>query len=397
MKRGLFLPVAMVLAALAAASAASRPTTPGVVCGPYGDLPREALPIASRDGRVLAWARWGWRNDRTRVFVSRPDGSLARPVPVPPGRRWDQPVALAPDGSEILVYRSGEPSRNIVASTSGSTARFVSFDEARELRRRWRLREWSPDGRYRVEAEYGAVWVVSVDGTERRRVASTERNQGVAWSPDGTLIAIGTDGDGLHVVKPDGTGLRHLRGTSLAQSPEWSPDGSWIAFEIDGSSYHEGSSISVIRPDGSGLRALTRPHQGPDEREADSPSWVDNRTLVFANYQHEHTGPHKIYDIHTIGVDGRNEHRVTYQCHLGTKKDDLLRGSILGDRMRTFSGDDDVQPGPGADDVDAGAGNDIIRSRDRTRDVLRCGPGRDKVFADRRDRIGRDCERVSRR
>jgi hypothetical protein len=257
--------------------------------------------------------------------------------------------------------------------------RFIGDDEARELRRRWRTQEWSPDGRYRVEAEYGAVWVVSADGTERRRVASTELNQGVAWSPDGTLIAIGTEEQGLHVVKPDGSGLRSLPGTSLAQFPTWSPDGSWIAFEVDASSYKEGSSISVIRPDGSELRALTRAHQGPDQRNAGSPAWVDNRMLVFTAYQRGHDGPHKIYDIHRIGVDGQGERRVTYQCHLGTRRGERLFGSLLADKIRAF------------------AGNDLVHARDGVRDEVSCGPGRDRVLADRRDRIARDCERVSRR
>jgi hypothetical protein len=398
MRRALILVFVIALAAGAVATV-SRSTTLAPKCGPYGDLPREGAPIVSRDGRVLAWARWGWRDQRSRVFVSAPDGSAAAPVSVPSGARDDDPLALSPDGSEVLIHQHGELSRYILASTAGSVAaRFVSEHEAREVRRSWRTPEWSPDGRYRVEAEYGAVWVVSADGTERRRIASTELSQGAAWSPDGTLIAIGTDGEGLHVVKPDGTGLRRLTGIySLAQSPVWSPDGSWIAFEIDGSTSKSGSSISVIRPDGSALRALTRRHQGPDQREANSPSWLDEKTLIFTNYQHTHNGPHKIYDIHAIGVDGRNERRVSYQCHLGSRGDNVLRGSILGDTMRAFAGDDDVRPGPGADDVDAGAGRDLVRSREGTRDVIRCGPGHDKVLADRRDRIARDCEWVLRR
>jgi hypothetical protein len=30
------------------------------------------------------------------------------------------------------------------------------------------------------------------------------------------------------------------------------------------------------------------------------------------------------------------------------------------------------------------------------RDLIRCGSGRDRVIAERRDRIARDCERVTR-
>jgi Tol biopolymer transport system component len=398
MRTLLMLTLVSALASTAAAAVVSSSTAGKPVCGPYRDLPREGAPVASGNGRVLAWMRWGWRDQRGRVFVSAPDGSAAVPVSVPPGARDDSPLALSPDGTEVLIYRSGDPSRYVLASTSasGSEARFVSNEEAGEIQRRWRTQTWSPDGRYRVEVEYAAVWVVSADGTERRRIASTELNAGAAWSPDGSLIAIGTDGDGLQVVKPDGTGLRRLRKTDVAQSPAWSPNGSWIAFEIDASTYKDGSSISVVRPDGSALRALTQAHQGPDQRETGGPSWVDDKTLVFSNYQHEHRGPRRIHDIHTIDVDGRNERRITYQCHLGTRKDDLLRGSLLGDTVRTYAGDDEVRPGPGADDVDAGPGDDFVSSRDWARDVVRCGPGRDRVLADRRD-VVRGCEQVARR
>jgi hypothetical protein len=52
--------------------------------------------------------------------------------------------------------------------------------------------------------------------------------------------------------------------------------------------------------------------------------------------------------------------------------------------------------GAGTDAFDAGAGDDTIDARDRRRETIRCGSGRDRVAADRNDRlIG--CERVTRR
>ena len=38
-----------------------------------------------------------------------------------------------------------------------------------------------------------------------------------------------------------------------------------------------------------------------------------------------------------------------------------------------------------------------IAAADGTRDTVRCGKGRDRVVADRVDRVSRDCERVKRR
>ena len=46
-----------------------------------------------------------------------------------------------------------------------------------------------------------------------------------------------------------------------------------------------------------------------------------------------------------------------------------------------------------ADTLNSGAGADTINVRDGKRDTVRCGPGKDKVRADKRDRL-HGCERV---
>lgn len=51
----------------------------------------------------------------------------------------------------------------------------------------------------------------------------------------------------------------------------------------------------------------------------------------------------------------------------------------------------------GRDSVLAGAGNDTVSVRRGSVDRVRCGAGTDTVRAGRRDRVGRDCEHVSRR
>jgi hypothetical protein len=43
------------------------------------------------------------------------------------------------------------------------------------------------------------------------------------------------------------------------------------------------------------------------------------------------------------------------------------------------------------------SGNDRISARDRARDNVNCGSGRDRVTADRIDKVAANCERVSRR
>jgi len=62
------------------------------------------------------------------------------------------------------------------------------------------------------------------------------------------------------------------------------------------------------------------------------------------------------------------------------------------------SGNDriDATGGASEDVVAGGTGNDTIKARDGALDRIACGPGRDRVVADRIDRVARGCEVVKR-
>lgn len=76
---------------------------------------------------------------------------------------------------------------------------------------------------------------------------------------------------------------------------------------------------------------------------------------------------------------------------------DRLSGGSGNDRLTGAGGNDRLTGGSGTDRFSAGAGADRISARDRRRETITCGSGRDVVVADRVDRVARDCERVSRR
>ena len=80
----------------------------------------------------------------------------------------------------------------------------------------------------------------------------------------------------------------------------------------------------------------------------------------------------------------------------GGASGDKLSGGRGRDRLLGGAGSDVIAGGASKDTVDAGAGNDVINSRDRVAERVRCGRGRDRVTADRRDRLT-GCERVRRR
>ena len=80
----------------------------------------------------------------------------------------------------------------------------------------------------------------------------------------------------------------------------------------------------------------------------------------------------------------------------GLGGNDTLYGLAGNDRLYGGSGNDRLFGGTGRDILDGGTGNDTISARDKIRDTIKCGAGRDTVTADRTDTVARDCERVKR-
>ena len=81
----------------------------------------------------------------------------------------------------------------------------------------------------------------------------------------------------------------------------------------------------------------------------------------------------------------------------GRGGNDRLFGLGGGDRLFGGPGSDHLDGGGGRDVLEAGAGSDVLATRDGAIDMVRCGTGRDRVTADRADRVAADCELVSRR
>jgi Ca2+-binding RTX toxin-like protein len=79
----------------------------------------------------------------------------------------------------------------------------------------------------------------------------------------------------------------------------------------------------------------------------------------------------------------------------GAGGSDRMDGGGGRDKLIGGNGNDHITPGAGKDDVAAQGGNDEISARDGARDIIDCGPGRDKVTADSDD-VLRHCE-VARR
>jgi hypothetical protein len=95
--------------------------------------------------------------------------------------------------------------------------------------------------------------------------------------------------------------------------------------------------------------------------------------------------------------------RAGDDCLIGRGGDDVLDGgdgndSVDGGRgddlVRGAAGDDRLDGGSGKDRFEGGPGNDRLDAVDGKRDVVRCGPGRDRARVDRADSVA-GCERVA--
>ena len=143
----------------------------------------------------------------------------------------------------------------------------------------------SPAGdRLAIVATGGLLWVMNIDGTSARQVASSALN--ATWAPDGLRLAYATQGPPpqLHIVNADGSGDVVVAGAK----PEgwlglsWSPDGRRIAFEgMRGGA----RTIYLVNIDGTNLRDLDLELGGPNARSTGEPTWSpDGRKLAFSRF-----------------------------------------------------------------------------------------------------------------
>lgn len=78
----------------------------------------------------------------------------------------------------------------------------------------------------------------------------------------------------------------------------------------------------------------------------------------------------------------------------GGPGNDSLSGGAGRDRLSGGAGKDRLTGGAGKDSFNAGSGNDVVNSRDGIAEAVNCGAGKDRVKADKKDKL-RSCESKS--
>ena len=298
---------------------------------------------------------------RGGVWASNPVWSSENEIAYVTGQR--QPGTQLPDSRTTEIWASrpdGSDAHRLVAA-SGST---------------YRLLAWSGDGRqlyFIASGQYfGTVDSIGEAGGTAAQLYTFSTADGCCeLSPDAMrLVTTGSTGPGrVDVVVVDlASGKQTVVVKSiwpLAADVAWSPTADRLAF-ASGGQCGPLSGIQTIAAAGGRTTRLTYRCR----RDG----------TAGPNVMRGGIGPEALY-----GHAGND-------MLLGGDGPDFLQGGPGNDVVHGGPGDDRIYGGSGSDVLWGDAGNDTIWSRDRSRDVVHCGTGRDTVYADRHDVVAPDCE-----
>jgi Ca2+-binding RTX toxin-like protein len=295
-----------------------------------------------------------WSADGARVYFTDPNADFS-------------------DSNIAVVSREGGPATQIVATDAVE-----------------RYPAPSPDGRHlayvraATHTTPGQLWLAKPDGSDRRRLVARVGVTSADWSPDGARLVFAANG-ALWTVSVDGTDERGPLGTGSA--PAWSPDGTRIAFAF-------GADIWIIpAAGGTRLNATRSPIEESEPTWAAAPSAPrpsDFCALVGTAADDVLTGgpgDDMVYDIggddviRTLGgndfvVDGGGRDAISTG-----EGNDTIRFFAGRNAIRSGDGDDSIAAGIGgvaAQAIDGGAGNDTL-SGGAGSDRIAGGEGRDLI------------------
>jgi hemolysin type calcium-binding protein/WD40 repeat protein len=320
----------------------------------------------------------------------------------------------SPDGRTI-AYTDPRDGLHLVAPDGSNDRRIAAGDRP----------AWAPDASRLAYHRQGAIFVANHDGSGERRLTAGER---ASWSPDGSWLAVLQEGS-TDLVRAHGSVEQRVGAGGPVQ---WSPRGDELVLR---------DTAGVVRVVDLDTRAMRLIAEDVAAVSVIPTSWDRIATVLAVGRRSE---------VYVARITGAYPvRRTASQCSLyrancvdGTDRADRIVGTVRrdaifpgagDDRVRSGAGDDRVDTAHGRDEVLAGPGNDVVVTHgndDRVRggpgidmivlgngedlaeggrgsdsiiaagdgriDRVRCGQGRDYVFADPVDRVAANCETVRR-
>lgn len=226
--------------------------------------------------------------------------------------------AISPDGSRLAFVVESTPVGVYVGGPDGSGARLVYPNRTDRI-------TWSPDGTRLAVGFDGEIIVIPLDGGDPYSIT-----EGVdlfatypSWSSTGRIafftraLPSGTD---IYTMAADGSDVRLLVSGNGAEArdPAWSPDGSRVAFALGefGASF-----IYTVRADGSDRRRVS-PEPPPGVSWTDlGPAWSPSGEWIAHQREHDPicTGTlcTRRWDVFVVRRDGRDERNLTVSASWG--------------------------------------------------------------------------------
>ena len=379
-----------------------------------GERSMSVQPSWSPSGSSIAFVRTV--DSESAIYVVHPDGTdLHRVVGFygPPAGTTGEP-AWSPDGTKIAysnaVHTTGRwgGQELFLVNADGSDERQLTELAPRATSDA--APTWSPDGDQVVFRRRASLptnenlWTMNPDGTCESALAVTGAWESPAWQPVPGGPRIGSKSCRAVAIEatipPEGKRSAVVVGGTVSNEGTEpltnvlvtiSPSRSDFSLEaVEGYACARRSEAFVCRIDRIGrgesrwVAVLGRARREGRDQSSRSMS-LSARLSVTADGPLLATSRGTGYMFFTPG-----------RCVTRDRGGGYIEGTRFPDRICGRRGADDIAPLGGKDYVYAGAGRDVINSRDRYGDVIWCGPGRDVVFADRKDKVSRDCERVRR-
>lgn len=317
-----------------------------------------ALSQATSPGRngEIAFARYRYVNSpvREEIWLANPNGRGLRRITQERANYLDEHPSWAPDGSKLLFTRSAPRKGSAGAgrltiwsvNADGSDPQMLS----RACRRAGTSRAafarcpddgpavYSPNGRRIAFIRYTGTPGIAIADRNLRHVRSllpfgaksgVPSIEALAWSPDGSRLAIAFHNDNgkrympaggraIYIVRINGSGVRRLTAWKLHAGGfgelDWSPDGNRVLFRSiaheDDDPGPSSGDIYTIRADGTSLRRLTHFSSGTGVQLGSySP---DGTQIVFTTNDGSTLGPGSAWpDVFVMRANGTNITQVT--------------------------------------------------------------------------------------